>query len=563
MESSFSINVPTEYESCDGSRSTRNILYEFGIKNQNSSNYDDFRLQITDPSDPGFLFDYKMSAVEFTTIKNELSLRCDFLKFPESLNKLLIYCTQRDNWKSIINSKSEQTPIFYIEETTDINLVRPMKLNIIKASDARLNEYLTSEVIKFKSLYVENDKKLKELESHVIESTEQIQTKNQQLIQQYEEKVQSCESEKQKIINECESKLRLMKSQYTNEIRTSEEQHNKQLNEETEKLNEKISVLMQQVKQLETEKFGLIAKTERQTERIQNLEAQNEEMRKDILRKEEDGKQTTSSLMDTSKKEATLQLQNEHLKKENVSCKNQINLLSQQLATKEELAASLKETIANKMKEIQELQAIKAEHENLLKEHDFLKNKSRDVITKFTKQISEYKEELEQKDDDLDEAEQTIEDYKEKIYSINQMYTELRKQNSSLEFQIRNLNNEKEDLSKKLDASEIQVNALAKQIDQQAFALRPKLFSPQYSQISNSSTSVEIPQCTETQLPQSISYPSYLQKDVANGPFTKQNNEADDIEYEYEYEEEEEEENESQAKQDNPPAIDLMAAFRS
>ena len=133
---------------------------EFETKNQNANSGGDFKLQMTDPSYPGFLFDFKLTLNDFASIKRELSLRCDFSGFPESLNKLLVYCTQKENWKTIIDSKSEHDPIFYFVETTDINLVRPMKLNIIKASDSRFSEFLTAEVIKYKSLYDQNEKKL-------------------------------------------------------------------------------------------------------------------------------------------------------------------------------------------------------------------------------------------------------------------------------------------------------------------------------------------------------------------------------------------------------------------
>ena len=474
MTSDFSISVNTDVIACDGSRSERTLLYEFEIKNQNLSTGGEFKLQITDPSDPGFLFDYKMTSSDFIVTKRELSLRCDFVGFSESLHKLLQFCTKKDNWTAIIDSKSEQNSIFYIEETTEINLVRPMKLKIIKASDSRLNEFLVNEVKKYKSLYVENEKKIVDIKSSVIKSTEQAQSKNQEIIKEYEQKIQILKEEKSNIIDEYESKMRLMKSQHNSEIKTIEEQYKKQYKDDTTKQITEINELKESNKQLQIEKMNYITKTETQAERIRILEDQNKEIRNDLLRKEEDGKQTTSTLVDTSKKEAALKLQNEHLKLENNQYREQIDILNKQIQRNDELINTLKVNVRNKLSEIEQLNESMKNYDKLVKENEYIKEKSKDVIQKLSIKSMNLENSIADTMEELECANEQIKEYKSKIYMANQTVIDYQKKNYDLEEENRRLQYECKDLERKLKASEDQINSLANQIDQQATVFLPK-----------------------------------------------------------------------------------------
>ena len=558
MDKNISISVTTEVIACDGSSSRREILYEFGIKYQNASISGDFQLQITDPNDPGLLFDFKMTITDFATVKRDLSLRCDFAGFPDSLQKLLEFCTQKENWKAIIDAKSEDDPIFYIEETTDINLVRPMKLNIIKASDARLNEYLTGEVTKYKTLYLDNDKELKAYKSHMQITTEQAHTKNQELVQKYEDEITNLKSENQQLIQDSKIKIESLKAQCQAQLKTIEEQYKSKLEDQTQKISQQLNDLSQNKKQLELEKYQLISKNELLTEKIQNLESHNAEMKKEILKKEEDGKQYTSSLMDTSKKEAALQMQNELLKKDNSYLTTQISSLTKQVQEKDEVISSLKQKIAEMQNGLDHFNSLDSDYSKVLEENNFLKTKAKEVVTKLYDEINEYKQYCEEQDNKNQDLEDHLKEYQSREYQTNQQIIDYQSKQSELESQIRSLTIENKDLEKKLRNSQNEVNNLSRQLDQKALATLPSSFStfspmPNQSNTNNFGTPMQIKSFAGQ-------YSPYIQANNKNPVYQTSYSVNDNINMTNDIQSDEYEED---AESDDEHLVDILADFRT
>ena len=560
MDKNISISVTTDVIACDGSSSRREILYEFGIKYQNASISGDFQLQITDPSDPGLLFDFKMNITDFATVKRDLSLRCDFAGFPDSLQKLLDFCNQKENWKAIIDSKSEEEPIFYIEETTDINLVRPMKLNIIKASDARLNEYLTEEVTKYKTLYIENDKELKAYKSHLQITTEQAHSKNKELIEKYEEEITNLKNEKQQFIQDSKIEIESLKAQYQAQIKTIEDQYKSKLKEQAQQVSQQLNDLSQSKKQLELEKYQLISKNELLTEKIQNLESHNAEMKKEIIKKEEDGKQYTSSLMDTSKKEAALQMQNELLKKDNSYLTTQISTLTKQIQEKEEIIISMKQNITELQSELDHFNSLDNDYSKILEENNFLKTKAKEVVTKLYDEINEYKQYCEEQDNKNLDLEDHLKEYKSREYQTNQQIIDFQTKQSELESQIRSLTIENKDLEKKLRNSQNEVNNLSRQLDQKALATLPSSFStfspmPNQSNTNNFATPMQIRSF-------SSQYSPYIQTNNSKTTYQPSfNSKNDNVNLQNEAKSDDYEEDEENSEDEN--FVDLLADFRT
>ena len=552
MDKNIAITATTDVIACDGSCSRREILYEFGIKYQNASVSGDFQMQITDPNDPGLLFDFKMTITDFASVKRDLSLRCDFAGFPESLKKLLDFCITKENWKAIIDSKSETNPIFYIEETTDINLIRPMKLNIIQASDARLNEYLIGEVTKYKTLYIKNEKELKEYKSHIQVTTEQAQSKNQEIVDKYEEKIAQLTLEKQTFAQEAKTKIEAIKSQYQTQIQAIEEQYQSKYNEQLTNMHQQINELAQTKKQLELEKYQLLSKTELQNEKIQNLEAHNAEMKKEILKKEEDGKQYTSSLMDTSKKEAALQMQNELLKKDNSYLSNQVSSLNKQIQERESSIDSLNKKIEELDAELQNFESLQNNFNQVVEENTFLKSKSKEVITKLYSEINEYKQYCEEQDNKTLDLEDHLKEYQSREYQTNQQIVEYQTKQSQLESQIRSLTIEKKDLEKQLKNSQNEVNNLSRQLDQKALATLPtsySTFSPMTTKITSPMLSQNMPYNVYDQ-----STPFKTQTTLPSSYLPVIDNSTPENVNDSEYEED---------GDDNDSLVDILADFRS
>ena len=73
----YEIKVITDIVAKNGGTSQRNLLYQFGF-HFGSDTKGDFQLQITDPDDPLFLFDFNLLSTNYAPLKKEQKLFCDF-----------------------------------------------------------------------------------------------------------------------------------------------------------------------------------------------------------------------------------------------------------------------------------------------------------------------------------------------------------------------------------------------------------------------------------------------------------------------------------------------------
>lgn len=466
MQHVDSIIVDSEVVGSDGAVNRRKILYEFHIKNSGGSVTGDFILQITDPIDPGFLFDMTMPSGSFAKIKSELNLLCEFIDFPKSFHKLLSNCNTQGNWQLIIDSKSFDTPMLVIRERTEFNIINHLKLPIVLASDSRLNEYLTTEVKKYKFLAEQNAKKVEQLESNVQKTSLQSETMTKQLEQTYKDQIEEISNAKNQIVQEYESKLRLMKSQYNNELKNIDEKNKQQYQQIVQQYEEKIKTALSENKELKDSKYELNATIAKYTERVQLLESQVNELKQDIQRKEEDGKQFNTTLLQTTHNEATLKSMNSNLLSENNQLKQQLESITKQ---NNQYINQLRSVMNENVAKDKEIENLTKNVENLSKEvsqFDLVKAKCKEVIERYLMQNNELKEQYNELYNDFQKDEEYISELRQNLESGSMILNEYKAKIKELSEKNDELTIEVKELENSLHISESTIKTLELQLEQ-------------------------------------------------------------------------------------------------
>ena len=393
----FDIRVKTEVISQDDNSSHRILLYEFtqssgsGLKNGN------FRLQVTDPDDPLFLFDFELSPSEFPSLKEEQKLYCEFPGFSQSVFDLFSACSETKDFKAVLDQKKFQNPVLLLQQMTRISLLTHLKLILTPANPVRLNQYLSLEVHKYKN-------KSNELSSEVQglnEAVEELKNRGNLLKEQCEKKLEENKkkfhNEKLKLKSEFESQIEELQKLNHNKLTQLEKKNKENELNFNEKYDKDINKLNHQIQSINDDKHKYQTISERQHEKIENLEKQIQEFIYKINKIETENKNLSSELLNSSKQGGSIQAESEGLKhkvliiEENLTkSKENINLL----ITENE---SIKKELEKKIKEIELLNQKSREYEDKAKERDWIVSKSKQVIEKNMQELQKLKDHYDNK----------------------------------------------------------------------------------------------------------------------------------------------------------------------
>ena len=381
-DENYEIRVKTEVISKSGNAVQRDLLYVFSNQVGNGTKTSDFSLQITDPDDPLFLYDFELTAAQFQKIKKEQKLFCEFAGFPKSIYSLLNQIITSEDYKALIDEHEFELPTLMLQQVTHISLLIHLQLPLIEASDSRLKEFLSKETRFYKTTALQASQKLQEAEKEMEQQRKEYEAKIQKLNDLALQKASEFEAEKARMRKEFEARIEQVKSeqetakQFLDQGFVSKEQaivakYESQIGELRNALQNSIN---------EKHKIDMIA--QRQAEKIGLLESHVSELKEKLSNTESDSRTAASQVIEHTKREASLRAEIESLKVKLQSANEIIKERKQREESNENTVEGLRASL--EMKE-QEIENMKQEIEELsakASDRDFIANKSKDVIQK-------------------------------------------------------------------------------------------------------------------------------------------------------------------------------------
>lgn len=446
------LHVRTEIVSEDTNTVVHTLSYLFTRNTGSGGNSNnDFELQITDPENPLLLFDYKLSPFDFPRLKEELTLNCEFSGFPGCIHDILTECNENSEFKAVLDCK-KQEPIMRFQQMTKISLLTPVKLTLIPASDQRIKEYLSNETKFFKQQFERTVEELRSVQEAFESSKNTANGKANELKKAMENQKAKYQAELEKVSQEHDDYVERLKSENAAAIETQrqafEETRDRLLSEQKKSEDS----LRAQLSTALSEKHQSITQCERQSERINALEAQLRESKQRI----ESGEAETKKLLGEQQE---LQTANSALQTELASLKAKHEGLQHSFQEKTEYAANTDNTVSDLRQLLKEKEAIIESLNQQLKEtkkradeRDWIADKSKKVISKHQEDLRKLIERHNAKKAQWESREAH---YRE----VEKNYIRLQETEKQLQQQIESLNG-------KLDESKEQNNELQKQIDE-------------------------------------------------------------------------------------------------
>ncbi|XP_050819575.1 spindle assembly abnormal protein 6 homolog isoform X2 [Gopherus flavomarginatus] len=216
-ESLFGRLVPVQVK-CQGCEDRR-INVRVRIELQSTSNpvhKKDLVVQLTDDTDPFFLYNLVISEEDFQSLKCQQGLLVDFSAFPQRFVDLLQQCIQEQNKDTprfllqLVSSASvlDHTPAFLnVVETNPFKHLTHLSLKFLPGNDAEIKKFLAiclKCIKEEKSLLEQKLKKTEDDLTRQLSYTQQVQTQYQQ---QHEQQKKELESLHQKSIQQLQNRL--------------------------------------------------------------------------------------------------------------------------------------------------------------------------------------------------------------------------------------------------------------------------------------------------------------------------------------------------------------------
>jgi chromosome segregation ATPase len=371
----------------DSNSIVHELVYRYSASVGAGAGGQDFDLQITDPEDPLLLFDYKLTAAEFTSFRDDQELLCEFSAFPSFLADKLRDCVERHEQQAVIDKRSESRPYLLLQEKTRYRLLTHLKLALIPASDARLKAYLAHEARQFKAAFLDSQRQVAEMQSklesvsdHTKKQLRRVEQRFVQQGQEYEDTVAGLQNKYEAMLEE----QRLAMTAKQSEQAALYEGREQAL---LTKYDAEIGDLRAEVADLTSENGRLVGENERLDERIRSLEAVLTDTKQRLESAHSDNKllQAGNGALMTQNSGLQSDLSSMTAKWEAVTAA--LEQKSQQVVAAGVNADELKGVIAKREVEIRQLQVQAAEYAEKAKDRDWIAEKSKKVIAKHQEDI--------------------------------------------------------------------------------------------------------------------------------------------------------------------------------
>ena len=382
-ENKQEVQVATTIIGEDSGMIMHELVYQYSVCVGSGTGCMDFVLRITDPENPLLLFDYTLSPYDFSTLREQQQLFCEFATFPNSVTSLFNACNEDSEYKAVIDQRTPNGPALLLQQETKISLLTHLKLPLVPASDARLKEYLSSETKHFKAAFQAAQARIEELQRGFEKKAQETQRQYGELEQSMSERQEDFNHQLKATKDKFEKMLDDQKRESNEALQAQVAAAEKRERELSSKYEGQIKEVRGELSKVSSEKSQLAAQTERQTEKISALETQLAELRSRF----ESIEAERNALL---KNKEDLSSQNANLQKDLASLTAKYESVQDALSQKAELAASsnnsveeLRGVLAKKEKEMQDLQAQLSDFSAKASERDWIAEKSKKVIAKL------------------------------------------------------------------------------------------------------------------------------------------------------------------------------------
>ncbi|KAJ3125039.1 Spindle assembly abnormal protein 6 [Nowakowskiella sp. JEL0407] len=432
------------------------ITVQLCLSTKNSGRLKVLEIQLTDESDPFFLYQLDIGEEEFHALRYEQNLLVDFQQFPVKLVELLeecIACKNDDSPKFIaqlVSDSQSHIAVFSIIETNTFKHITHLSLRFVPGNDSSVKQYLANLVKEFK---LENHRlqnqlsntstslstRLKDAESTVSQLSfeiEKLKTKHAEQFSKLQlQHADELSREKERNIREIESEIRKSERE-KHELEIKCEEKIKSLTQKNTSLNTTQSHLTSRINSLEDSLESAnrqidvlthtLNSTKNELERM-NTNYKNQERKKDELERECFA--SRDRLKEYEQKEKELEEQRKRTNEMFVSVKDQKAGIEETLEVYKTQCMRLEESLKSATDEINkgneiirklqtDLKTIKSKVKlkNVVTlQQEKLLDERASAIDSYQKDIANFKEQLYKKQTDCDALNSKVEDLTKKL----------------------------------------------------------------------------------------------------------------------------------------------------
>ena len=350
------------------------LVIKIQLKTDTNLHYSYWTIQLTDETNPLFLYTWDIGETEFHAIRQDQRVRVEFHKLAEYLGDLFELCSNgcNDSFASsyhacILSTDKSNIGVMTIEESTRFKDISLICLKFISSSGEEKLKFLSKQIMDFKSLNASQ--------------SEDISSKSLK-IEELSQNYQKLKQDSMNSINEVDS-LRLMISQLHQTIQ--EISNKNELNfKEAKEYKSELEVTSKRRNELEEIKLKIEAENRDMKNKIEILEHEKSSYKKDLDSLLKEVTNLRETRINNSSDLTEFKLKTEHM--------------SSELRTLKDSNESKQKLIENQNYKIKQLEdELKIVKNNFAKQNSKLKqcateiNKGNEIISKHRKEYKELK----------------------------------------------------------------------------------------------------------------------------------------------------------------------------
>ncbi|XP_037762856.1 spindle assembly abnormal protein 6 homolog isoform X1 [Chelonia mydas] len=392
-ESLFGRLVPVQVK-CQGCEDRR-INVRVRIELQSTSNpvhKKDLVVQLTDDTDPFFLYNLVISEEDFQSLKCQQGLLVDFSAFPQRFIDLLQQCIQEQN---------KDTPRFLLQLVSSASVLdhAPAFLNVVETNPFK---HLTHLSLKF---LPGNDADIKKFLAICLKCIKEEKSLLEQKFKKTEDDLTRQLSYTQQSLSEKSRELDKLRSEWTSHTTTLTNKHTQELTNEKEKA---LQVQTQYQQQHEQQKKELESLHQKSIQQLQNRLSELEIANKDLTERRYKG---DSTIRELKAKLSGIEDECQRAKQEVLSLRRENTTLDAECHEKE--------------KHINQLQTRVAVLEQEIKDKDQLIIRTKEVLDATQEQKVILEENTEKKQVHVGKLEATIKSLSAELLKANEIIKKL------------------------------------------------------------------------------------------------------------------------------------------
>ena len=350
------------------------LVIKIQLKTDTNLHYSYWTIQLTDETNPLFLYTWDIGETEFHAIRQDQRVRVEFHKLADYLGDLFELCSNGCNDSSassyhacILSTDKSNIGVMTIEESTRFKDISLICLKFISSSGEEKLKFLSKQIMDFKSLNASQ--------------SEDISSKSLK-IEELSQSYQKLKQDSMNSINEVDS-LRLMISQLHQTIQ--EISNKNELNfKEAKEYKSELEVTSKRRNELEEIKLKIEAENRDMKNKIEILEHEKSSYKKDLDSLLKEVTNLRETRINNSSDLTEFKLKTEHM--------------SSELRTLKDSNESKQKLIENQNYKIKQLEdELKIVKNNFAKQNSKLKqcateiNKGNEIISKHRKEYKELK----------------------------------------------------------------------------------------------------------------------------------------------------------------------------